>query len=233
MSTVLCDRRLLSAASLVRQGAVFADVGTDHAYLPLFLLTRGCIRHAICTDIADGPLASARAHASGSPARERMTFVKTDGLDGIAAYAPTDIAICGMGGELIADILARAPFVKDGDVRLILQPMSRQEHLRSFLAAQGFAVIEERYSEADGKFYVTMAAQYTGHSQPLTPQQAAVGYGPQQRSDIPAYHGYLRRKQQSLLRAMDGKRRGGETTDDEQAILHAIEQILTINIDNS
>ena len=63
MSVGAINARLLSAAELVRQGAVFADVGTDHAYLPLFLLDKGKIERAVCADINVGPLNSARANA--------------------------------------------------------------------------------------------------------------------------------------------------------------------------
>ena len=96
--------RLLCVAKLVRQNAVLADVGTDHAYLPLFLLSVGKIDRAICSDINEGPLASARENASLDGLTEKITFLLTNGLCGVMAYSPTDIAICGMGGELIAEI---------------------------------------------------------------------------------------------------------------------------------
>ena len=225
MSTALCDPRLGSAASLVRQGAVFADIGTDHAYLPLFLLESGRITRALCTDITDGPLASARAHASGSPVRSRMEFIKTDGLDGLSSRGLTDIAICGMGGELIADILSRAPVVRDANIRLILQPMTRQEHLRRYLAREGFAITDECYSESDGKYYLTLAAHFTGEVRELTVEQATVGLVPVPPSCV-AYRGYLMRKRQALSRAVEGKRRGGEDVSEPSAALLAIEHIL-------
>ncbi len=209
MSLPLLDQRLVSVASLVRQGAVFADIGTDHAYLPLFLLEQGKILRAVCTDIAEGPLASARAHASGTAVLSHMTFVRTDGLDGMDGYGVTDIAICGMGGELIADILSRAPFIKEPSIRLILQPMTKQEHLRRCLCAEGFDIFEERYSQAEGKFYVTFAASYSGTVRQLTFEESILGVG---RIDgcTDAYRGYLLRKRQAFARAAEGKCRGGE-----------------------
>ena len=84
MTALRQGARLRAAADFVRQDAVFADIGTDHAYLPLFLLSEGRIRHAVCADIAEGPLTAARLHAAGTPHLGKMEFVLTDGLDGYA-----------------------------------------------------------------------------------------------------------------------------------------------------
>ncbi len=225
MSLPPLDHRLISVASLVRQGAVFADIGTDHAYLPLFLLEQGKILRAVCTDIAEGPLAGARMHASGTPALSRMTFVRTDGLDGMEGYGLTDIAICGMGGELIADILARAPFIKDRNIRLILQPMTKQEHLRRCLCAQGFDILQERYSQAEGKFYVSMLTSYSGTNRELTQEQAILGIGCAD-SCTDAYRGYLLRKRQAFARAAEGKCRGGQDGASEREAVRIIDKRL-------
>ena len=127
------NARLLCAAEFTRQNATFADIGTDHAYLPLFLLDLGRIKYAYCCDINEGPLASARRNAEERGRLDRTEFILTDGATALAGKGISDYAICGMGGELIADIIDRAPHLKDGTVNLILQPMSRQEKLREYL----------------------------------------------------------------------------------------------------
>ena len=100
--------RLRSVAGLVPPGARFADVGTDHAYLPVWLLQQGIIEHALVSDLRPGPLDRARSTAARYGLAERMEFRLCDGLSGIAPAEADTIAIAGMGGETIAAILAGA-----------------------------------------------------------------------------------------------------------------------------
>ena len=97
MNNSALDARLLSVASLVRRGARFADVGTDHAYLPLYLLEEGMISSAVAADIAEGPLATARANVMASGREGDVTLLLANGLSGMDGLGLTDIAICGMG----------------------------------------------------------------------------------------------------------------------------------------
>ena len=169
------DGRLLAAASFVRPGALFADIGTDHAYLPLHLLDCGRITRAIAADIGAGPLARARAHIAASGYADRVETVQTNGLQGLENRGLTDITICGMGGELIVDILSAAPFIRTGDVRLILQPMTRAAVLRRYLADEGFAILGERPCRAAGRVYSCLCATFSGQPYQLTAAEAEVG----------------------------------------------------------
>ena len=154
MRSVTLDGRLNSVGKFVRQGAEFADIGTDHAYLPIYLLKCGRISSAVASDINEGPLASARANAEEMGVSEKIRFVLTDGARGLEDMGITDVAIAGMGGELIADIIENSPFLRDEKIRLILQPMSKQGHLRRYLSERGFDIVAEDYSSSAGKFYV-------------------------------------------------------------------------------
>ena len=169
------DERLRAAAAFVRQGAVFADIGTDHAYLPVFLCENNAITRAFACDVVEGPLSVAVAHIAQSGLSNRITPILTDGLTGLEGYGITDIAICGMGGELIVSILSRAPFIKDARIRLILQPMTHARDVREYLAKEGFAIVGECVREAAGKLYFCFAAEYMGKPYAISRMEAELG----------------------------------------------------------
>ena len=215
------DARLRAAAAYVRQDAVFADVGTDHAYLPLFLLAEGRISRAVLSDINEGPLERAREHAAAYPYFASLSFHLTNGLCGLEGLGITDIAICGMGGELIAEILSAAPFVRDASVRLILQPMSRPAKLRAYLAAEGFEILSETYVSAAGKHYACMCVCYSGVPYALSLFEQEFGKAP----DISnaSFLSYLNGKERSLSLAVRGLESGGGTAPEQRALLSEIE----------
>ena len=154
MKHVLPDERLRTVAELVRQGAVFADIGTDHAYLPVFLCETERITRAVAADIGEGPLAVAEEHIKAHGLSHRIRTHLADGLAGLENEGLTDVAICGMGGELIARILSEAAWVKRSGIQLCLQPMTHAEALRSYLLENGFAITEEEIvvSTHDNRF---------------------------------------------------------------------------------
>lgn len=203
------NARLLSAAELTRQDATFADIGTDHAYLPLFLLDAGRIKYAYCCDINEGPLNSARRNAEERGRLDMCEFILTDGAAVLSGKGITDYAICGMGGELIADIIERAPHMKDREVNLILQPMSRQEKLREYLARSGFSIFGERYSLDAGKYYVCMLASFTGVRREISPLEAVAGFADCKYYGREHRLSYLGAKLASLERAYNGKKESG------------------------
>lgn len=220
--------RLRSVAELVRQEAVLADVGTDHAYLPLFLLCEGKISRAICSDVNEGPLSSARANAEELGYSDHITFLLTDGLAGVLAYEPTDIAICGMGGELIARILADSAEAHREGLRFILQPMSRQEVLREKLCELGFSVLRDVYTVEGDKPYLAMLCEYTGEKRCPSTAECLLGtrlYAP----DTPigdAEREYFLKKEKALLRRKNGRAQGGESTAEEDALLLLLHELL-------
>lgn len=151
------DNRLKTAAAMVRQGVAVCDVGTDHALLACWLAKNGA-KEVIASDINDGPLEAAR-HTVAQESCDNVRVVKSDGLKAIE-YAD-DVIICGMGGELIADIIAGCRFLSE-DTRFILQPMTKPEILRQRLYADGFEILEERTAYDGKRAYVIMLAAYTG-----------------------------------------------------------------------
>ena len=168
------DARLGAALAFLR-GGVMADVGTDHAYLPLTALTQGITDFAVATDIHKGPAEIAARHLSGGGiGNDRAVVLLTDGLHGAEQYHPTDICILGMGGEMIARIIDEAPWVKDSSVRLILQPMTKQETLREYLSQSGFRTVAELLVKTD-RIYTVICAEYDGQARTLTTLERLVG----------------------------------------------------------
>ena len=163
--TLKLSKRLRAAADFVRQGAYIADVGTDHAYLPIALCIEGRVRGAIASDINEGPILRAREHIKEYGLTDNITAVLADGLDKISSYEPTDILILGMGGELIANIISKASFTKDEKIRLILQPMTHPEILRRFLLENGYGIVDEVMACEEKKVYQIICAEYTGKPQ--------------------------------------------------------------------
>lgn len=167
--------RLAAAAELVRPGRIAADVGTDHAYLPAYLVMCGRCPKCIAGDIGEGPLNNARETVAACGLTEQIELVLSDGLDSASFRRADDIVIAGMGGEMIATILRRAPHLRDAKYRLILQPMTRAEEVHLFLAANGFSVMEERAVTDAGKVYLILAAEYTGDVRHITGAEVYIG----------------------------------------------------------
>ena len=224
MINTTLDKRLLSCAEFVRAGAVFADIGTDHGYLPLFLLREGRITRAYLSDVNRGPLSSAERNATEEGLSDKCEFILTDGARALADKGITDYAICGMGGELITRIIGDAPHLFTEGTRLILQPMTKQECVRRFLVENGFSVITERFSFDSGKYYVTVVAEYTGAKLEISDEDAELGFKMAHDGDRVEYLGYLEGKKKAVLKALNGKIKGGVDTSEEEAALRLIEE---------
>ncbi len=155
------DKRLSAVAALVRQGSRLADIGTDHAYLPVYLVQSGVCPSAIASDIGAGPLEAARRTVTESGLTSEIALRLGDGLSTVSAGEVEDIAIAGMGGETIVAILEATPYIQNSRLRLILQPMTRAEDLRRWLLANGFSILEEHLITDGRHLYPVMAAEYT------------------------------------------------------------------------
>lgn len=198
------DKRLLAAASLVRPGKSVCDVGTDHGYLPVYLMEKGITERCTACDINEAPLASARQTLNEHGLSDRVNLVLTDGLSGIAAADAEDVIICGMGGELIARILADCSYSHDPDRRFILQPMTRASHLRGFLCEHGFSILRELPVLDGSHRYTILYVAYTGDRFVPSPLFLSVGKIPDEVS--PDAVGYLEGEYQRIRRIADGQK---------------------------
>ena len=228
--------RLMTAVPFIRTGRLTADIGTDHAYLPIYLCQTGRLTPvtagngellcAIAADINQGPVDRADEHIAAALLSERIRTVRTDGLTGLEVYDPDDVIIFGMGGELIASILAAAPWVRREGKRLILQPMTHAEKLRAYLLSAGYAITAETLSREGDRIYQTICAEPT--DEPATERSAAelaVGQAsfrladPEQKG---MYAALIDKTLKTETAARDARRRAGQMTPEADRLIASL-----------
>lgn len=155
------DKRLKICAEMVMGKGIVCDIGTDHAYLPVYLVKNGKCKKAIAADINDGPLEYARQTVNKFECNEQITIKKSDGLKSLDLSGISDIVIAGMGGETIADILRSEVRPLNG-INFIFQPMTRSDFLRKWLYKNGFEIVREEAVQSDRFVYTVINAVFTG-----------------------------------------------------------------------
>ena len=146
--------RLLACAAFVAPGDRVADVGCDHGYLSIHLLTQGIATSAIASDVNEGPLQSALRNAEKYGVKDRMSLYLSDGVKSIPR--DFDTLICaGMGADTMISILEAAPWLRDKKYRLILQCQSKTPMLRQYLSESGWRIAQEAVLR-DGRFLYTV-----------------------------------------------------------------------------
>lgn len=165
--------RLRAIADQVPQGARFADIGTDHGQLPVWLLLAGRIDRAIATDLRAGPLERARDTAKRFAMEGQIDFHLCDGLSAIRPGEADTVAIAGMGGETIASILEAAPWTKQ-DTLLLLQPMTGFAELRCWLQHNDYQICSEHIA-CEGKRLYSIWSVTGGEMPALTPAEQWAG----------------------------------------------------------
>lgn len=149
--------RLAAAASYVLRGRPLADIGTDHAYLPAHLVETGAVPRAIAADVLPGPLEAARSTVLDAGLSHQVELRLGNGLKVLKQGEVATVTICGMGGPLIAEILAAGPLA--GIERLVLQPMGGEESLRRWLTENGWQIRDETLVEDGGRIYILIVAE--------------------------------------------------------------------------
>ena len=154
--------RLLKIANLVSPNKRLADIGTDHGYIPVYLLNKGVIDFAILADINKGPLENARSEVKRNKLQEKVDLRLGSGIEVLKKGEVDEIIIAGMGGILIADLLEANKEVAHNTEKLILQPMQAQEELRIYLLNNGYEILDECLEKEDFRLYEIIVAKYTG-----------------------------------------------------------------------
>lgn len=149
--------RLAAVAGHVPVGMALADIGTDHGYLPAYLVAAGRVPRAVAADVQAGPLEVARQTVAGAGLSDRIDLRLGNGLRVLQPGEAACITICGMGGPLICEILAAGPL--EGVRRLVLQPMGGEEHVRAWLAGHGWRLTDEELVADGGRIYAVLVAE--------------------------------------------------------------------------
>ena len=168
-------QRLSAAASLVKGGGIVADIGTDHGYLPIYLIQSGKIDRAIAADIGKMPLENARKSVAQYELLDKIELRLSDGLNSFKENEVNEIVFAGMGGTLIAEKLMEIPWIKNESLHFVFQPQSRAEDLREFLFANGFEIGEEIATHEGNRFYIAFDASYTGRTCDYTTADCFLG----------------------------------------------------------
>ena len=216
------------AAQMVRKGSRLADIGSDHAYLPIALCTENKIEYAQASDINEGPVAAAVANIRKNGLGDRIMAVRADGLDKTLDFAPDCITVLGMGGELIVSILDKAPWVKNENITLVLQPMTHPEILAKYLAEQGFAVNDE-IIVCDGgrsdRIYRIIRAKFDGKAREISEGEALVGRINVERGDS-VTEAYINKNIRILGTRIVGKSGAGADAEREKALVDELKGFL-------
>lgn len=166
--------RLAAAASLVPPSASMADIGTDHAYLPLFLIQSGKIQHAIASDINEGPAERAKEHIGNAGLSARVQVRVAPGLQGLLPGEVEGAVIAGMGGLMIRSILEGGAAIAQTMDWFILQPQNHAGELRMWLAGHGYTICQEVLAQEDRMIYQLLLVRH-GDMVPLTGVQWETG----------------------------------------------------------
>lgn len=160
MNAQKLSKRLETVASFVPTGAIVADIGSDHAYLPCYLVHKGIAARAVAGEVVKGPYESAVKQVRTEGLTDKITVRMADGLAAVEeADEITAVTIAGMGGPLIVSILEKHPQALKTVTRLILQPNIHAKAIREWAMANGWAIQDEVILEEDGKIYEVLVLQ--------------------------------------------------------------------------
>ena len=168
------SKRLQAVADLVSEGQIVADVGTDHGYIPIYLLETKKCEKAIAMDINKGPLLRAKEHIAEHGLNQKIQVKLSDGVKALSAGECDCVVVAGMGGALAVKIMEEGREVFKSLREFVLQPQSELAKVRQYLWENEYCVIAEDMVLEDGKFYPMMKVK-SGSSNPYT--QVELRYG--------------------------------------------------------
>ncbi len=157
MKNIQLSKRLSAAAELIAPGSRIVDVGTDHGFVPIYLIGTKKAVHAVAMDVNEGPLERARLHVAENGMEDSIEIRLSDGLKALKSDEADTMICAGMGGLLMMRIISEGDPVSKGIRHMVLQPQSDLYAFRCFLSDHGFVIEQECEIFEDGKYYVAMS----------------------------------------------------------------------------
>lgn len=238
------SKRLQAVANLAGEAGVVADVGTDHGYIPVYLVSFGRAERAIALDVNEGPLLRAKEHICQFHLEDYIETRRSDGLAGLRSGEADVLVIAGMGGALMMRILESGKEIAHMAKRLVLQPQSEIFSFRRYLTEQGYRITAEDMVYEDGKFYSMMAAVWDGDDardscvktgdRSIWPVSVSLRYGTLLIADrhpvLRQYLEYQRGQKQKILKSLENNARQDVTERITQVLLELeeIERLLEL-----
>lgn len=150
--------RLKTVAEMTTKGNIVADIGTDHGYVPIYLVENQMCEKVYAMDINDGPLKIAEKNIAMKNFSGNIETIKSDGMEKLQDNMVQTVIIAGMGGELIVNILKRGESIR-GIKELVLSPHRRADLVREYLLKKNWEITEEKMLIDSGKYYTVMKAK--------------------------------------------------------------------------
>ena len=172
---MILPKRLSLIASMVDRGAVVADIGTDHAHLPIYLVNNNVCPSALACDIKESPLETGRQNIALCHLEDKIQTRLSDGLSSIKSNEADTFTIAGMGGDMIIHILSSCPYIFDDKYTLILQPMTKYPTLMGWLFDNGFEILRQECIHEGKHCYTVIKACFSGEKIPHEPEDEFLG----------------------------------------------------------
>ncbi len=207
-------KRLQLIASMIRHGSRLADIGTDHALLPIWLINNNTCPFIIATDISTGSAARAKLAITQAGLEARISVRLGDGLLPLHPDEIDDIVIAGLGGEAISKIIDAAPWTRDDRYNFVLGPMSKPEELHKYLFTNGFSITDEQTCKHRSRIYLILTARFdptTAAEQAKRPAAFIRGM-----LDTKKDYAYLESQRNRLVAAATALRKAGRCNDAEK-----------------
>lgn len=199
----LISQRLKALSDIVPRCECFADIGTDHAYLPVYLCMSGRVNRAIASDIVPGPLERAESTIRKFHMNDRISTRLGPGVSTLKENEADVVAVNGMGGLIIANILKDGKDVLKNTKKIILQPMTAVTELREYLLSDGWNIDKEYLVKDNGKLYNILTVTYSHKNTDASKIELFLGKRLMETKP-PLYEEYIKLKIKKLRKINEG-----------------------------